>query len=139
MSRISDPIHQSTKAAARRDADRLRKREARAKMKAERVPHASLVDYAVCQAVSFCLTNADKSAFRPDDAWTPINASALYAVALDILVVRFKKDPTRSEEALRAKLGPQARHAERGQIPSTNPRPGQPRYRMTAPPDMSAR
>lgn len=129
--------HQSTKAAARREADRVRKRDARAKAKAEGVPHSSLVDYAISQATSFCINHADRRVWRPDDAWTPINASVLYAIALDVLVVRFGRNAEKSAAALKAKLGRQEAHGITGMVPSTDPAPGHPRYRLTAPEDLS--
>lgn len=129
--------HHATKAAKRREADRLRKREARARMKEDRVPHASLVDYAISQAASFCLVNADKSVWRKADGWFPINGASIIEIAIDVLAIRFGKDREKSEEAVRAKLGRQDGHSISGMIPSTNPAHGQPRYVLTAPKDVS--
>lgn len=121
-------------AAQRRKLDRDRKAAARAAAAVQRRPaRIEQVYAAIVDANRFAIAAADRRVFIKGVGWSPINASIIIEVAVDILTFRHGYDAVLARKAVLAALAPNPAHRLSTYVPSLRPDPGLPRYRTRAP------
>lgn len=137
---MSDRTHKGARDARRREGDRLRKRQERARQRALGIPASELVNSAIAEAVSFSYSGADRREWRRNNAWEPVNVVLIIAVAVDILVVRHRCDREHAKLEVMQKIRPRREHFEPHLLPSLSPGRGAIRYQTRSPnyPDPSA-
>jgi hypothetical protein len=120
-------------ATERRIRDRERKRAQRAALRTAGVPEPATVYHSIVEAMGFSMVNADRRTWIRGTSWCPVNASVVFAVAVDILVERCGCEKDAAKAAVKQALRHRSPWRLPDYVPSSNPAPGRPRYRLAAP------
>lgn len=120
-------------ATERRIRDRERKRAQRAALRMAGVPEPATVYHSIVEALAFSMVNADRRTWIRGTSWCPVNASVVFAVAVDILVERCCCEKDAAKAAVKQALRHRSTWRLSDYTPSASPGSGRVRYNLAAP------